>query len=310
MKITRWNRKPITKPGVYSGIPLDVYHSAEICDGPSVSSSHLRRGWKSMAHFYDGWPGNADHEPWKPTRPMVLGSAAHHLLLGEDDFKTQYIGRPETYRDRKTAEVKPWNNNATACKDWNEAQAKAGKTVVTQAELKSIIAMARSLALEPLVIDGGLRGDVECSMMVKDKETGLWLKARPDVIPTQGGDYVDLKTADEVTTVALQKSIRSYGYHMQGGLLWEVCEQLGLPFETFLLMFVEKDRPHCVYPVPVSDDDLARGRLQCRSVLRKIAGCLVSGIWPGPFDGHLRPLGIALDERERIDNRLKQEGIG
>jgi len=37
MKITKWNGKPITKPGWYSGIPIETYHSAGICDGKAVS---------------------------------------------------------------------------------------------------------------------------------------------------------------------------------------------------------------------------------------------------------------------------------
>jgi hypothetical protein len=276
-----------------------------------VSSSLLRTGWKkSMAHFYDAWPGNPDHEQKARTRPMTLGSAAHHLLLGEAAFRTEYIQQPLTYRDKVTAVEKPWHNGAGFCKEWSEKQTKAGKTIVTQNELKIIVAMARSLALEPLVVAGCLQGEIECSMFVKDAETGLWIKGRPDVIPTQSGDYVDLKTSDEVTSISIQSSIRNYGYHMQGGLIWEACEQLGLPFETFLLMFIENDRPYCARAVPVDDDDLARGRMQCRVMLRRVAQCIERGVWPGPGEGDLRPLPLSTDERERIDYRLKQEGIG
>src|SRR4029078_8690833 len=100
--------------------------------------------------------------------------------------------------------------------------------------------MARSLALEPLVQEGLLRGYVETSGFVRDAETGLWIKVRPDVVPTLTGDYVDLKTAADVTTGALQSSIRTYGYHQQGALIWEVVEQLNIrngdahPFESFV----------------------------------------------------------------------------
>ena len=34
-----WNGKPITKPGLYAGIPMDVYHSPTIC-GKEPSVSH------------------------------------------------------------------------------------------------------------------------------------------------------------------------------------------------------------------------------------------------------------------------------
>ena len=108
---------------------------------------------------------------------------------------------------------------------------------------------------------------------------------------------------------AVQSSIRSYGYHQQGGLVWEACEQLQQPFETFTLLFVETTNPYCTRTVPLPDDDLARGRLQNRAMIRKIAHCIETGHWPGPGEGDIRPLPLSNDERERIDTRLKIEGI-
>jgi hypothetical protein len=310
MAITPWNGKPISKPGWYSGIPIERYHSAGICKGLAVSSTNLRTCWrKSPAHMFNEWAENPDAEPRTVTRAMLLGSAAHHLLLGEDNFKLKYIAQPAVYRDKVTAVEKPWHNGAGFCKDWNETQKLKGRTPVTLAELKVIIAMSRSLALEPLVNDDLLRGEVECSGFVEDKETGLWIKIRPDVIPRTSADYVDLKTAADVTTVALQSSIRSLGYHQQGGLIWEFCEQLGLPFEAFNLMFIETAAPYCARCVPLVNDDLARGRLQNRAMLRKIATCQISKHWPGPGEGDLQPLPLGGDERARIDARLKFEGL-
>ena len=309
MDIIKWDGKPITKPGWYSGIPLERYHGPNMCAGKAVSSSNLRTCWaKSPAHMYDSWAENPDAEPREATRNMVLGAAAHHLLLGEDNFKLKYIGRPETYRDLKTAAEKPWNNNAHACQDWNEKQAKAGKVVVTVKELQAIVAMARSLALEPLVQDGLLRGDVETSGFFKDKETGLWVKVRPDVIPS-GDDFVDLKTASDVTSVALMSAIRSYGYHQQGALIWEACEALGHPFASFMLVFVETARPFCARTSPLTDDDLVFGRRQNRAMRRKIKACMDADHWPGPGEGNLRPLPLPNDERARIEERLKIEGV-
>jgi hypothetical protein len=47
---------PIPAPGIYPGIPISKYHSADVCRGPSVSSSGLRNFWKSSAaHFNAEW---------------------------------------------------------------------------------------------------------------------------------------------------------------------------------------------------------------------------------------------------------------
>ena len=310
MKITKWNGKPITKPGWYSGIPIETYHSAGICDGKAVSSSDLRTAWsKSLAHMFDRWAENPNRKERTMTDAMLIGAVAHHLLLGEEGFKLKFVPFPETYRDKVSAQEKPWHNGAGPCKAWVADQVKKGRTPIKTDALEKIIAMSRSLALEPLVKDGLLSGHVECSGFVKDRETGLWIKVRPDVVPMTGPDYVDLKTAAEVTAPALMSSIRSYGYHQQGGLIWEATEQLAQPFQSFTLMFIESERPFCARTVPLTDDDLARGRMQNRVMMRKIAGAIESGHWPGPGEGDLRPLPLASDERARIDERLKAEGL-
>src|SRR5215203_1399215 len=129
MQITEWNGQPITEPGWYSGIPLERYHSAGICDGPAVSSSNLRQCWlRSPAHMHAQWCENPDAEPIKVTRFMQLGTSAHYMLLGES-YKLALVCQPTIYRDKVTAIEKPWNNNATYCRDWTRRQTEAGKTV-------------------------------------------------------------------------------------------------------------------------------------------------------------------------------------
>jgi hypothetical protein len=309
MKVTKWDGQPITVPGWYSGIPIEAYHSAGICDGKAVSSSNLRTCWtESPAHMNASWCENPEADPFEPTRFMILGQAAHHLFLGEDGFSSKYVAQPTEYPDKKTGIKKPWHNGSDFCKLWHEKQAEQGRTVVTLKELQAIIAMSKSLAAEALVQQGLMNGYVETSGFIKDQETGLWIKVRPDVIPTDSGDFADLKTASDVTTVALMSSIRSYAYHMQGALIWEACEVLNLPFESFILMFIETDKPYCARAVPLTDDDLARGRMQNRAMIRKIKQCMELNHFPGPGEGDTRAMPLSKDERDRIDARLKLEG--
>ena len=309
MKVQDWNGEPISQPGWYSGIPIERYHSAGMCDGYAVSSSDLRTCWhKSPAHMFCRWAENPKAEEREMSRSMILGAAAHHLLLGEDNFKLKFVGQPETYPDKKTGEQKPWTYAANFCKDWRAKQEEHGLTVVTVKELNAIIEMAKSLALEPLVNEGLLNGHVECSGFFKDQQTGLWIKVRPDVVPT-GPDFIDLKTASEVTTPALMMSVRSYGYNQQGALIWETCEALEQPFDSFLLLFVETAAPFCARPVPMPDEDLGLGREQNRFVLNQIKSCIDTKHWPGPGEGDLTALGLSKEERERIRTRLKVEGL-
>jgi hypothetical protein len=308
MQVTKWSGKPISKPGWYSGIPIERYHSPGMCDGPAVSSSNLRTCWsKSEAHMYHEWCEAPDYQPREATRQMILGAAAHHLFLGEDGFNAKFVAQRETYRDTKTGEVKPWHNGANWCKDWNAQQEDAGRVIVKPDEFKAIKGMAASVASQPLVQDGLLSGHVECSGFVKDKATGLWIKVRPDVIPVSGPDFVDLKTTRDVTSYALMSTIREFGYHQQGALIWEVCEALGIPFASFNLLFVETSAPHCARHVPLDDKDLELGRRINRVALKRIAAAMTLKRWPGPGQDEDRALPLSHAERERIEARLKIE---
>jgi len=135
MQVRKWDGLPISKPGWVSGIPIERYHSAGICNGPAVSSSNLRRCWThSPAHMFAQWCENPNAEPKEATRQMVLGQAAHHLLLGEDGFSTKFVAQPPEYPDKKTGEKKKWHNGSEFCKAWNAKQ--IGKTIVTVEELQ------------------------------------------------------------------------------------------------------------------------------------------------------------------------------
>lgn len=295
---------PITMSGWYDGVPLSIYHSNKITSEPSVSSSGLRTLWrKSPKHFFSTWPYNPnieeDDEP-EESAAFIVGRAAHHLYLGEDDFALQFIERPA-----KVAGL-PWQGNRLECKAFLKQQADAGRTVLTPNDVKKIRGMARSLAEEPLAVDL-LQGAVEQTLIAKDEESGLWLKARPDVIPTSDGMFADLKTTESVVDIDLKMTLRKYGYHQQGALIWEVCEMLGMPFDGFALVLIEKKPPYCTRVIEMSDDDLGRGRMQNRAMIRRIRKCLDSGTWPGPGKADAELFSIPQAEQEFIDMRLAME---
>ena len=227
-KSIKWNGKPVVTPGIYSNIPLEDYHSANICDGPSVSSSGLRKMWaESPAHFWDTSPINPEAEPEKVPDHFVLGHAAHHVICGEAFFAEKYIIRPAEYQDEKTGELKPWNNNANVCKRWNAGAAQQNKTILKPEQAEAIRGMALRLGLCSLVQQGILNGMIERSIFWQDKETGLWLKARPDAIPNDSGDFTDLKTTESVLDRDLMRTLENFGYSQQGALVLEGARAVG-----------------------------------------------------------------------------------
>jgi len=304
MNTIQWDGQRISKPGIYAGIPIDDYHRGDICDGPSLSSSGMRTLWsKSPKHYWDKSPLNPNRDDSDDdNKDLIIGRAAHHLVCGEVGFSDHYVIRPE-----KAPDGRPWNGNNKTCIAWLAEQKRLGLTVLTDEMAESVRGMAISLGQNTMMQAGILSGLVERSMFWRDRKTGVWLKARPDVIATASGDYADLKTTQSVLYKDTQRSLDEYGYHQQGALVLEGAGELGLEVTTFSLVWVEKKRPYCVRVQQVIDDDLILGAKQNRVAIDTFHTCFVNKHWPGPGDDRDGAEFIKLSDaaRKRIEDRLQ-----
>lgn len=293
----------LSDAGIYDRVHIDTYHGQEWLDGPSISSSGLRSIFsESPAHFHCRWSGNPDREPDEPNAALILGQAAHHLLLGEDDFSTRFIMQPEELGGE------PWQSNKKICRAWMADQAVKGRTVLKPEQMKTIRGMARSLAATPIVKAGLLNGEVEQSMAWRCKDTGLWKKARPDVIPTASGDFVDLKTAHSVFDDDLKRIIYEAGYHQQGALVCEGWTAItGEKNTSFTLVFVEKQPPYCVRVMCLSDTDLALGERANAAAMDTFAKCLEADEWPGPGKNDVETVFLPDWAVKRTEYKLEQQ---
>lgn len=265
----------VDKPCILTGMGMDVYHG-QPCVGPSISSSGLRTlESKSPQHFYATWSGNPNAEPVS-SKTLDFGRAAHALLLGDEEFEQGFaISEYDAFR----------SNEAKA---WKAEQEEAGRTVISKADLEKIKRMAGELSRHPMVQAGILDGPSECSLFWQDEETGIWLKARPDLLPLQNW-IADYKTTRDASPRWNAKSVINYGYHMQMALIAEGCAALdliepGAPLE-FALIFQESEAPFTVTAAGVDSDLIWIGAQQNRRAIRLFAECLERGEWPGYGDG-------------------------
>lgn len=307
-KVIEWDGTAITDPGIYKGISLEIYHSAELFDGvPAISSSGLRKiAAYSPAHYFAESPYNPNRIEPEEKAHFALGRALHHLTAGEPGFFERWFAiRPDTYTDPKTGEVKKWNGNAGACKDWLGDQ--KGKTVLSPEQIEQLRGMAISLGSHPLVRQGVLGGNVENSYFWRDKETGIWLKSRPDSTPVDSADFVDLKTTTDVRWFKLQRTIEDFGYHQQGALVRVACrELLGREMDSFALMFIEKTRPpYDCRLVQMKDADLDLGERQNRAALHLFWKCWKEKRWPGTAESDVEFVELNQRTQERIDQDLR-----
>lgn len=272
METIKWDGQPISKPGVYSGISMEDYHG-QLTAGPSVSSSGLRTILKqSPAHYFVNSYLNPDREEEEVKDHFDFGRAAHTLLLGESGFKEKYAIRPEIYDSWRT----------DAAKKWRISMEEAGRTVLLPEDIGAIKGIAAQLARDPIVGAGILQGEVERTIVWQDKDTGIWVKVRPDVIPESDGMAADLKTTTDASPLAIAKAVDNFGYHQQGALIGEGFRQvLDIDMTDFVLVWIEKKAPFVVNVSPVEDQWIHYGGLQNRRALNIFAACVEEGNWPG-----------------------------
>lgn len=301
-----WDGKAIERAGCYSDLPLVFYHKQSICPGPSVSSTNLRRVLEvnggSPAHFYSEWSGNPNRIEPADKRAWILGRLTHHLLLSQAFFSHSFIIRPDEVIDPRTGEILPWHGNRVICKEWLKDAADRGLITVTNADIDRVRGMAAALGRDTLVDAGLLSGEVERSFVWRDRNTGLWMKARPDAVPTASGDYADLKTTTSVQYGDIARTVTRFAYHQQAALVAEgskICADIEMTSFTFV--FVESAPPHCVRCIDLKAEQIARGHQQNVAARRLIADCLASGRWPGPGSGNIVSMDLEDWYCERAD---------
>jgi hypothetical protein len=251
---------------------MDAYHG-DLCIGPSVSSSGLRTiEAKTPLHYYATSYLNPERLPEGPKDHFSFGRAAHTLLLGESGFREQFVVRPDEWSDWRTK----------AAQEWRKAQETAGQTVLIPSQINAIRGISKSLEAHPLVRQGILHGLVEHTIVWRDDKTGIWLKARPDVVPMADGVVSDIKTTTDASPRAIANTIVNHGYAMQGGLVTIGMKAvLGIEVTDFVLVFVEKEAPHAISVTAVDNEWLYWSRRQIRRSIDTFARCVETGEWPG-----------------------------
>lgn len=106
--------EPVPGPGAYR-MSLQHYHTQACCPGPSISSSGLRTIFsESPWHFWASSDLNPDRYPERDTSDaLILGRAAHSLLLGDEVFDDHFIYVPKDAPSaRQPCRSKPYARRA------------------------------------------------------------------------------------------------------------------------------------------------------------------------------------------------------
>lgn len=168
----------------------------------SIDQSQLKQFLKNPAD----WAYHRLNDDHKPTDAMKFGTAFHAYLLGTSDVVSLPEG--ESFRSKDNQK-------------WRADQLEAGNIIVSYNDMQLLKRMKEGIEQTSLmpeypdymeIIEQGTK---EQCIEWRDRQTGLMLKAKPDLIPV-GTDYlVDLKTAQKADAESFAKEVINYGYHIQ-----------------------------------------------------------------------------------------------
>lgn len=260
----------ITAPGVYD-IEIERYHhDPNLCDGPSISASGLRTILsESPAHYWAFSPYNPNRFRDETTKALDIGRAAHSLVLGEPEFREHFIISP--YDDFRTKEAREWRDAQT-------------RTVLKADEFATIEAVAAAQRRSPQCMRAFEHGKPEQSLIYRDKETGVYVKSRPDWLPDDPATrfIAEFKTARSIDPRKWSSDAFAFGYDLQIAMQIDgVREVMGIAPLGVAHVVQEKDAPYLCELRMFTDEHVDHGRFRYRRALRIFAECMNSGEWPG-----------------------------
>ena len=254
----------ITEPGIYN-LNEETYHGDPV-EGGSLSPSSAK--YLIPGDPFDGCPRKFAYKrdtPQKPKTAFDTGHVVHKLVLGEGN---QIV----------VVDAKDWRTKAA-----QEAKAEAykkGHIPCLRETHDAAQAMAKALYAHPFAGDLFKYGKAERSLFWKDPEYGVWLRTRPDWMPTKSDIFPDYKTAASAAIGPFQRQAYNIGYCIQAAFRIEGIKALGIhPDPKFVFVVQEKEPPHMVTVFQPTPNEIQWGRIFMRKAISEFAKCQTEDDW-------------------------------
>ena len=227
-----------------------------------ISSTGVRTFKKNKKQFEYG----LTHELVKQTKAMADGTAVHSFFLERDKFDTDFVIKPADMR-----------LNTKAGKEWAlEHQSK----IIIDSELgNNLYEMEKSFMDSPAKLIYDIKGQTELSYFWDDLGT-IKGKCRPDWLSDDGEIVVDVKTTTDASPRGFQKSISTWGYHLQLGWYLRGLRKLGLPAKQFIFIAIEKTAPFCVGVYRADQEMINYAMKELDQLMPEIQTAMVSNEFP------------------------------
>lgn len=218
------------------------------------------------------------------TKATQWGTLVDALLLGAE---LGIAVTPETY-EGSDGKTKPWNWNATVCRQWAESH--KGHIVVKPDMLtKAQCAVKRirdDAVIAKILAGADYQVWVEADYRHSDKLI-IPVKGLIDIVPkgNRSAALADLKTTQSASLRPYGRTIWNYGYYVQAAMyldLWNAATGEGR--NTFLHVVQESDEPYEIGRRMLDNNYLQIGRGKYQAALDLYGKCLESNNWPSYDD--------------------------
>ncbi|WP_260979766.1 PD-(D/E)XK nuclease-like domain-containing protein [Microbacterium sp. BH-3-3-3] len=255
-----------TLSGLVPNLDEEVYHAH-----PALSSTGARQLLKAPAKFEYFLSHPSPHK-----KAYDAGTAVHSKVLGVGAGTVEIPGSVLS----KTGTI-----GTEAARGFIATARAAGQTPLKAHEIAQVDAMAEAILSNPmarlLLEQDGIR---EASVFGTDPETGADCRARFDLLPMGGGRRVavDLKTdRAEATPVAFAKTVADHGYHVQDAHYEATAGFVGIEYDAFAFVVVEKEPPFLTAVIVLDQDFREIGTARAKRARELFAIGKETGVWPG-----------------------------
>lgn len=255
-------------PGIYTNLTSDEYHG----DKHSISRSALmdfkkcpRKYWAK--HLNPERPESFKKASW------TFGTAFHTLVLEPLLFEQHYFVMPPKVLKRDDEVL--FNVHKAAEK---EAEV-TNKEVLSYADFNKLFAMQQSLYANEKARELLAEAIYESSYFWEDKESGLILKSRPDILHPR--IYVDLKTIDDASEYNYGREMMKYGYHIQAAMVDDAIKTLeDRELLGFINLCVEKEYPYCIGIRIIDDSAIRAGKAEYKKLCVDLKHAIMHNEFP------------------------------
>lgn len=257
--------------GVYTDLSSEDYHGHKA----SISRSAIM-DFDRSPHTYWAKHLNPARPKKDATPAMQMGSAFHAMILEPNTLQDEYIVLPEPVflKDVGRERYDAYKQVLYECEI-------TAKTVIPFKTYQELDAMRLALLKNENAMNLIRESRIENSLFWTDKDTGMLLKSRPDIL--HSNIIVDLKTTSDASPRAFQYEMVKYGYHIQFAMIRDAVEQLeGRRIENFINIVIETKYPFNTAIYLVDEDAVDQGQLRYKEILV----ALKSAIGHNTFDDY------------------------